>query len=72
MDSIPMMANANRCCRNVGRIVAIDSSRSSAIGCSVKLFSKTAFLTLSILLAEFYGVKVQQTCGDAAPAVQTR
>jgi len=56
----------------VGRIVAIDSSRSSAIGCSVKLFSKTAFSTLSILLAEFYGVKVQQTCGDAAPAVQTR
>jgi hypothetical protein len=39
MNSNPMIANANRCCRNVGFIVAIDSPRSSATGGSVKLFS---------------------------------
>jgi hypothetical protein len=44
MDNIPMIANANRRCRNVGSIVAIASSRSSDASCSLKLFSQvTAF-----------------------------
>jgi hypothetical protein len=47
MDSIAMIANANRCCRNVGSIVAIDSSRSSTIGCSVKLFLEGGFFDFS-------------------------
>jgi hypothetical protein len=42
-DNIPMIANANRCSRNVGRIVAIETSRSSATVCSVKLFSRQPF-----------------------------
>jgi hypothetical protein len=49
MDSITMIANAKRRCRNVGSIVAIDSSRSSAASCSVKLF----FEGLSILRARY-------------------
>ena len=49
MDSIPMIANAHRRCRNVGSIVAITSSRSSAAGCSFKLF----FEGLPILHARY-------------------